>query len=63
MAWSTEGTLEITEVTRFTLRGTFQFRAVESGTNPYLREVTVTQGSFFLPLLKKQTDWFTPYSP
>lgn len=63
MAWSTEGTLEITEVTRFTLRGTFQFRAVASGTNPYLREVTVTQGSFFLPLLKKQTDWFTPYSP
>lgn len=63
MAWSTEGTLEITEVTRFTLRGSFQFRAAATGTNPYVQEVTVTQGSFFLPLLKKDTDWFTPYTP
>lgn len=63
MAWSTEGTLEITEVSRFTLRGSFQFRAVATGTNPYVQEVSVTRGSFFLPLLKKETDWFTPYTP
>lgn len=63
MAWSNDGTLEITEVTRFTLRGSFQFHAMASGSNPYVQEVTVTQGSFFLPLLKKETDWFTPYTP
>jgi len=62
ITWSTNGIVEITDITRASISGQFHFDAIATGTNPYVKAVSVTDGTFYVPLTQESSNWFVKYA-